>query len=772
MRSDMSLKSNNFVSGIRLRLWHPFLLMQQSVVSERHALFFKIAGLALVYFLTAKFGLSLADSTEQVTTIWPPTGIALASLLIFGYRVWPGIFLGAFVANLTAQEPVLTALGIGITNTTTGILGAHFLRGTGFKNNLSRLRDILSLVFVGGFLSTLVSSTFGALNLSLSGIISWAEFGRVWLTWWLGDSMGVLIVAPIILAYSNKRAIGFLKSKDWEAVLFFGLLILTASYLFLGPTLNNSPIAYMILPFTVWAALRMRPIGAATTNFIVAAIVLVGTILGRGPFKQFEAMETNVLFALSYVFVNTTTSLLMAAAIEERRRTEEEKLHQLYHDLLTGLPNRFYFFEEVNQILEGAQDTGDTFALLKLDLDRFKTINDSLGYGAGDYLLKLIVKRLKKELFPIELFARMDGDEFIVFLKETKNDERAVSVANKILGSLKDPFLLNGQEVSVTTSIGISSFPMDASDASGLLNTAKSALHLAKKLGRNNYQFYSKSLTMTTFQELTLENALRRALKNNELKLYYQPQIDLNTGQIIKNEALLRWEHPSMGLLKPSEFIELAEVTGLIEDIGEFALETAIARTAAWHQAGLNVGVAVNISSRQFHQKALPKKVRFFLEKYSLPAKYLELELTERTLLADAQLVRKCMEELKKIGTTFSIDDFNTGYSSMTYIQHFPIDVIKIGKEFIKGIPQDQKDTAIAKSIIGLAHSLDKPVTAEGVETKLQLDFLVQQKCDRVQGYYFSKPMDEERCFQLMEKRPNYKFHYIQESNHVLNFPS
>ncbi|MBI4049601.1 MAG: EAL domain-containing protein [Candidatus Doudnabacteria bacterium] len=755
------MKWDNLPFLLRLRFLHPFLLSdKKETKGEQTALWLKMGGLAGIYFLLAKFGLSLAVTTEQVTAIGPATGVALASLLIFGYRLWPGILIGAFAANAVTNEPILTAVGIAASNTATALFGAYLLKEKlGFRNSLGRIRDVVALAVGGAFISPLISSVLGVVNLAVSKIILWPDIVEVWLTWWMGDVAGLLIFTPLVLVLANKEYLAYIRSRSLEAGLFFASLVLVVSVIFLRPTTGlAAPYAYLVLPFIVWAAFRLKSIGAATANFVIAWLGVWGTVVGRGPFQSNGSVETNLMLLLVYLFVFAVTCLLMAVIIEERQQIIKKNYHQFYHDSLTGLPNRFYFFEEANFVLKQAGASSAAYALLKIDLDRFKTLNDSLGYEAGDRLMKLAAKRIKNALTANTFFARSESDEFLVFLPETKNGEQAITSATMILESLKKPFALDEHEVYITASIGISSFPSDGSDASGLLASAKTAVQQAKDLGRNNYQFYSASLRTTTFHQLSLENALRTALQNQELEVHFEPQIDLASGRIVKNEALMRWNHPTLGLLPASEFIELAEITGMIDEIGDFVLEQAIARTAAWQKQGLSVGIAVNLSSRQFHHRNLAEKVGLLLKQSGLSAKHLELEVTERALLTSANTVLQTMKDLKKIGIAFSIDDFNTGYSSMTYIQHFPIDVIKIDKEFVKGIPQNSQDCAIAKSIIDLAHSLRKIVVAEGVETKDQLGFLKKHRCHLVQGYLFSKPIKAEECLSLMKSQPNYKF--------------
>ncbi len=425
------------------------------------------------------------------------------------------------------------------------------------------------------------------------------------------------------------------------------------------------------------------------------------------------------------------------------RKQAEERLRVLaYHDPLTGLPNRALFHTLLNQALVKAQRHHRLGAVLFIDLDRFKNINDTLGHPAGDLLLKEAAARLLTCLRQSDTTARLGGDEFTILLEEIAHEQDAIIVAQKILAALAEPFNLASHEVFVTASIGISLFPHDGGDVDALLKNADTALYRTKEQGRNGYTLYTAEMNATALKRMALENSLRRALERREFLLHYQPRVALDTGRMICIEALLRWQHPELGLVMPDQFISLAEETGLIMPIGEWVLHTACAQTKAWQTSGFPVlRVSVNLSARQFKQPDLVDQVADALRDTGLAPDSLELELTESTVMQDAEDAVTKLNALKQLGVHLSIDDFGTGYSSLEYLKHFPIDILKIDRSFVRDIPGDSDNGAIVRAIIAMAHSLKIKVTAEGVETAEQLGFLKAYRCDEMQGYYFGLPL-------------------------------
>lgn len=428
-----------------------------------------------------------------------------------------------------------------------------------------------------------------------------------------------------------------------------------------------------------------------------------------------------------------------------------------YYDRLTGLPNRRLFMDRLARTLRRAKSRSIDCALLHLDLDRFKQINDALGHSVGDALLQAVAARLEQSIRPTDFlgvpgipdidrpFSRVGGDEFSVLLPGVGAFERAARVARRILAMLSEPFHVDGQDLFVTSSIGVALFPADGEDIETLLANANIAMSHAKKQGRNGFQFYDRSLNSESAERLGLENQLRRAIDRKEIMLHYQPKVDVKSGRIIGAEALMRWEHPELGRVEPDRFIPIAEEAGLITSLGEWALRTACQQNRAWQDAGLPpISIAVNVSAKQFQNVGFVDTIRRALEESRMDPKFLVLELTESMIMDDPAQTARMLEAIKAMGARTSIDDFGTGYSSLSTLKRFPIDELKIDRSFVKNIPQDADDVAIVNAVILMGHTLGLTVVAEGVETAEQLAFLEGHRCDTYQGYLRSRPFPAE----------------------------
>ena len=435
--------------------------------------------------------------------------------------------------------------------------------------------------------------------------------------------------------------------------------------------------------------------------------------------------------------------------ITDRKAAEQRVQFLAYYDALTGLPNRTLFQDRLSKALAGARRRGEKLALLFLDLDDFKKINDSLGHSAGDLLLKEVAERLKKWAREQDTVARLGGDEFVVILSGLKDAESAALAADRLMKAMGAQFLILGHAVTASCSVGISVFPDHGRDGEALIKNADAAMYSAKELGRNNFRFFTQEMNSRAMERLTLESELRRALENDQLLLEYQPQWALATQKITGVEALVRWRHPTLGLVPPSRFIPIAENSGLILSIGEWVLKTACAQAQQWQAQGLPpLTVAVNVSAIQFRQESFPAVVARVLQETGLSAQSLELELTEGLLLSTAAVTLSSLQALKKMGVQLSIDDFGTGYSSLSYLKHLPVYKLKIDRSFVRDITTDPDDAAITGTIISIAKHLDLKVIAEGVESEEQVSFLREHGCDEAQGYYFSRPLSAEDLFE------------------------
>jgi diguanylate cyclase (GGDEF)-like protein len=437
--------------------------------------------------------------------------------------------------------------------------------------------------------------------------------------------------------------------------------------------------------------------------------------------------------------------------VTRQREADNQIQYLARHDALTGLANRILFSETLVQTLHNSARHRHRFALLFIDLDRFKNINDTLGHESGDQLLREMAQRLKETLRGGDFIARLGGDEFVVLLPEIEVGNDAAIVARKLLAALTRPVFIQGQECRVTASIGISEYPTDAKDEHALMKNADIAMYHAKEQGKNNFQFFSESLRSQSLERLALENSLRKAIENDELLLHYQAKLDLKVNRITGVEALLRWKHPDLGMISPSQFIPLAEDTGLIVPIGKWVLQTACAQSVAWLKAGLPpVCLAVNLSARQFADENLLRDIEQSLHDSGMAPELLELELTESMVMQDHERAIKILSELKKIGVRLAIDDFGVGYSSLAQIKNFPIDTLKVDRSFIRDLPDNSEDCAITQAIIAMAKTLSLTVVAEGVETQAQEDFLRGIACDETQGFYFSRPVASDQFAALL----------------------
>lgn len=437
--------------------------------------------------------------------------------------------------------------------------------------------------------------------------------------------------------------------------------------------------------------------------------------------------------------------------LTSRKQHEERIKHLAYHDALTGLPNRYLFLDRLTLALARAHRTGAKIAVLFLDLDRFKDVNDTLGHAAGDMLLKEVGKRLEHCLREEDTVARMGGDEFTVLLPEINDVGDIEIVARKVLEMFTQPLTLEGEEIFITASLGIAVAPEDGQDAQTLLRHADMAMYKSKEQGKNRFGFFRTEMSVQAHERLTVEQRLRRALERDEFVLHYQPQVDVYSKQLIGIEALLRWQSPEAGLVPPMRFIPVAEETGLILPIGEWVLRTACRQNVAWQEAGFPpLRMAVNLSARQFHQENLVGRIEDILMETGLSPNWLELEITETVAMHNVALTSSVLRKLKGMGIHIAIDDFGTGYSSLNYLKRFPIDTLKVDQSFIRDSVTDPEDAAIVATILVLARNLNYLAIAEGVETPEQLEFLQERECDGFQGYLISEPLPAEGMTELL----------------------
>jgi len=439
-------------------------------------------------------------------------------------------------------------------------------------------------------------------------------------------------------------------------------------------------------------------------------------------------------------------------AMEEQVAHAKQVEHLAYHDSLTGLPNRSLFSKLLNLSISQASRYQRRLAVLFLDLDRFKLINDTLGHHAGDELLIQVAERLKSSLRNSDTVARLGGDEFVVLLPEMNEEKQLTIVATKILAAVRSPFVLAGQELRVTVSIGISNYPQDGEDEQTLMKNADIAMYNAKEEGKNNFRFYSAELNANSLERLSLESNLRRALENNEFRLVYQARKSINSNRITGVEALLRWQHPDLGLIAPLQFLPMAEESGLIVPIGKWVLETACRQSVAWKEQGLApLNMAVNLSAREFADEHLLQSTTAIIGKTGMDPRLLEIEFAESMLMRDLDKAVPVLDGLTSLGVRIAIDDFGAGYASLSALRKFHVNTIKVDNRFIRDIVSNAEDRNLVEAIIAMAKVLGLTVVAEGVETQEQADFLGRKSCDEIQGFYFSRPLPADSLTSLLE---------------------
>ena len=534
---------------------------------------------------------------------------------------------------------------------------------------------------------------------------------------------------------------GYVTAAGTLAVAF-----ITAGSLFLlseDATLNTTFVA-MCIPILL-ASFLIVPWG----GIVIAVLLVAGNIVAR------EVTQDDYPALLALVVVALIAYMLSSSL----NRAYDESRHQALHDALTGLPNRALFINRLQQSIDRKSREPGTSAVLYMDLDQFKVINDSLGHEAGDELLIEVARRLQSCLRPMDTAARLGGDEFTILLDEISGPADAIKVAERVASALKSPFTLGENQVFVTTSVGISLGTSDQTKPNDLLRDADVAMYEAKKEGKARYKMFDSAMHAQALQRLRMENGLRRAIEQDQLRVHYQPKISLATGRIVGMEALVRWEHPVRGLVPPGEFIPLAEETALINPLGHWVLREACRQTKQWRDdfpEAADLVMSVNLSVRQFQQPNLVGDLAEILRQTGLPAHALQLEITESVVTDDVYYAVGLLRELKDLGVELGIDDFGKGYSSLSALKHFPMDDLKIDRSFVDGLGEDVQDTAIVRLTVDLAHTVGMQAVGEGVETAGQLKRLREMGCDVVQGFYFWKPLAPDAAAELLANPPGW----------------
>jgi diguanylate cyclase (GGDEF)-like protein len=717
--------------------------------------------LALAYYAAARGALALGVLPGNIAPVWPSTGIAVLALVVGGRRLWPGVFLGEMLAN-AGHVPVLSLLGMATGDALEAAVGAWLLTGLSRIRSLDRVADVVR--FAGcAAVAAVLGATAGVASLGVGGVIGRGQLDTSWLTWWAGDLLGCLVVLPLALsAAARPRSEEPRSVPAGNRVEVAAVTVAAAVALALFGAGANAP--YLLLAVGAWSAVRLIPRQAAFITLGASALAVIRTAAGDGPFVRADTTQS-LLVLDAFVAVLALTGLVIAAAVRERDlarselesanrhltardrqqvhelgQSQAELAHQALHDSLTGLPNRVLLADRLSRALARNQRYGGGVAVLFADLDRFKLVNDSRGHAAGDALLVSAAERLRGAVRSDDTVARFGGDEFVVICEDGAAGGEARMVAERISESFREPFLVAGQEVFLSVSVGVAvAAPGDSPEE--LLRDADAAMYRAKDSGRARCEFFDERMRTQAARRLETESALHRATERHELRLDYQPVVEIATGRIVGVEALVRWQHPEHGLLGPASFIPLAEETGLIVPMGNWVLHEALRQWSRWrrHSEAQALTLAVNLSAGQLCDPNLAATVADALTRYGVGPWELCLELTESSFMADDER-HGTLAELQALGVQLAIDDFGTGYSSLTYLQRFPVTVLKIDQSFVRGLGREPSDEAIVESVIHLAHALRLRVVAEGVERADQVAALRRLGCDVAQGFYLARP--------------------------------
>ncbi|HWP31994.1 MAG TPA: EAL domain-containing protein [Fimbriimonadales bacterium] len=847
---------------------------------------FLIVIVAALYFGVGKLGLAFAYFHASASPVWPAAGLALSVLLSFGYRVFPGVFLGAFLVNATTSGDIPTSLGIACGNTLEALTGALLInRFAGGIHVFEKPERVLTFALAALF-SSMISPTIGVTSLALGGLAEWGNYWGIWLTWWLGDLSGIIIVSPLLILWGANPKI------DWEfqnnariieASVAMTLLSVSAVFVFGGVLSKTQEYMqpFLTIPPLLWIAFRFSRKATSFAVLLLGWVALLGTLSGGGALV--EGLGLNVALVISQIFVAVASvmAMLLSTAIysqrqaenairesaerfeslansspamiwvsneeglytflnktwldftgtsthettgigwtnsvhpedvdnfieryltafekresfamdyrlrhkdgsyrwvlnsgvprflpngefvgyvgtcidiTERKQFEEQLRREAILDPLTGLSNRLLFLDQLEQCLKNHQNDEPTFAVLFFDVDRLKLINDSLGHGAGDALLIEIGRRIIGVLRPGDTFSRISGDEFAILLRGIRKASDAESIAERIQMALKEPFLLFGQEVFISVSVGIVLGNDTYQRPEEILRDADASMYRAKRLGRNRHVIFDSEQCDYPMDTLQMETDLRRALERKEMMIYYQPIYSLESGELRSFEALIRWNHPLQGLLLPAQFIHLAEDCGTIWSLDRWVLRETCKQIRDWrkfHPDARAFPVSVNLSPRLFSQREFVNEIEEILQETELKGEDIQLEITERSFMEKHEEVAETIRRLREMGIKILLDDFGIGFSSLSYLHRFPIDGVKIDRSFVTVMVEENQGRQVVYAMIQLAHALGLSVVAEGVETPEQLEALRKAECEYAQGYLLGYPMDKEAtCIFIIE---------------------
>jgi diguanylate cyclase (GGDEF)-like protein len=703
-----------------------------------------LAVLTAIYFVSGKLGLVLAFVNVSASAVWPPTGIALAAVLALGYRVWPAIFLGAYLVNITTAGSVATSLGIATGNTLEAVIGAYLVdRFANGRHAFDRAQDVFRLAVLAGMLSTVVSATFGVTSLSLAGFSSAADYGQVWLTWWLGDAVGVLIVAPVALLWYLEPRLRCSRRQLLEAIALL-LGVICIGLIVFGNLLpwhgGDYPIWFFCIPLLVWIAARFGQRETATATLLLSVVATWGTLRGFGPFVRASQHESLLLLQM-FMGVMAMMAMALSASLFERKRLEAHLVHLADHDPLTDLLGRRGFHAELWRQLAKARRYGVRGALLFLDLDDFKRVNDTLGHAAGDRVLSSMAALLRARLRDTDLLARLGGDEFAILLPHA-SDGQARAVAEQLLKAIRDhTSMIEGSPVAVSASIGIALFPDHGHSVEQLLAGADASMYRAKAAGGNQFLVCSAELDqLGKDRALPDPEGVREAFENGRMLLYGQPILDLRRNRITQYELLPRLTPEAGDQFSPAAILAAAERSGVIHAIDRWVLGQAIGLLARPRGRGHALQLCVSLSTNALSDRELVPAIRRQLLGASVDPQHLVLEISEAATLSDADQAGAFVSEVKGLGCQIALDHFGVGFFSLSQLKRLPVDYVKIDEHLIRDLEGDRVDRHLVEAIVGVSRALGPKTVGEGVGDSNTMRLLRECGVDYAQGSYVGKP--------------------------------
>jgi diguanylate cyclase (GGDEF)-like protein len=714
---------------------------------------------ALVYFAVGRMSLALAIPPGYASAVWPPSGIALAAVLLFGARVWPAVWIGAALVNVTVESSLLVAAAIASGNTLEALAGGALVRRhVGDPARFQRSEDVFKFIALCAVASA-IAATVALVPLAAGGL-SWAQGFRNWWTWWQGDLSGMIVVAPLILSWSAGTGEEWSAEKKLEAAVFAFLLLAAGALLTGSEPADFAPLSltFVALPFIIWAALRFSQREVSTAIVVICAIAIWYTV--KGGETASTTMNESLLMLLTFNSMVVATGLVLASVVAERgraiqalRQRQDQLESSIRYDSLTGLPNATLFRHQLAQLVALGAESGRKVVVAVMDVERLRFINDAFGRQGGDELLRQIAARLAPDITGSSVVARVDGGRFAVaaygFREEAAIGRAATERMERWFGP---PFRLTGTELKLSARMGLAHFPLDGEHPETLYMHAESALMRAKRSGERCV-FYAQTMSERAAETFSLESELRRAVERREFVLHYQPKVDLQMRRLTGVEALIRWRSRDRGVVPPLQFIPLLEETGLILEVGRWALGQAVCDQAVWAAKGLNVPrVAVNVSSIQLRHAGFVGDVQDAIA-HAAGAPRIDLELTESCIMENVEATIAKLSAIRALGVGIAIDDFGTGYSSLAYLAKLPADLLKIDRSFISRMLEDDGSMTLVQTILSLANSLALKTVAEGVESEQQADMLALLGCSEMQGYLVSEPRPPEEIAAMLGAR-------------------